>query len=162
MIVVLTAGLSACDEFVSILSIDDTPQMTGLSGEIPIGLLYPITGRLAPTGVMMKHGFELALEEINNAQLGGAKLKFIIEDDRGTAQGAVEAFNKLIHQDGLSVIIGPTISSAAREAFPIAQENKVVTFSPTSAASGLSAIGDFIFRVTLTSDAHIPNSVRVT
>ncbi len=96
-IAVFIAWFSGCDEFASILSIDDTPQMTGLSGEIPIGLLYPITGRLAPTGVMMKHGFELALEEINNAQLGGAKHKFIIEDDRGTAQGAVEAFNKLIH-----------------------------------------------------------------
>ena len=37
-----------------------------------------------------------------------------------------------------------------------------MAFSPTSAATGLSAIGDFIFRVTLTSDAHIPNSVKVT
>jgi branched-chain amino acid transport system substrate-binding protein len=149
MIVVLTAGLFACDEFVSILPIGDTPQMEGLSGEISIGLLYPITGPLAPTGATMKHGFELVLEEINNAQLGGARLKFVIEDDRGTAEGAVEAFNKLIHQNGVSVIIGPTTSSAAREAFPIAQENQVVAFSPTSAASGLSTIGDFIFRVTL-------------
>ena len=161
-IAILVAGIPACDEFVSILSIGNTPQMKGLSGEIPIGLLYPVTGRLAPTGVTMKHGFELALKEINSAQIGGARLKFITEDDRGTVEGAVEAFEKLIHQDGVSVIIGPTTSSAAREAFPIAQENRVVAFSPTSAASGLSDIGDFIFRVTLTSDAHIPNSVRVT
>ena len=162
MTVALIAWMPACDEFVSILSIGNTPQMEGLSGEIPIGLLYPITGRLAPTGVTMNHGFELALEEINSAQIGGVRLKFITEDDRGTVEGAVEAFNKLIHQDGVSVIIGPTTSSAAREVFPIAQENRVVAFSPTSAASGLSDIGDFIFRVTLTSDAHIPNSVRET
>lgn len=161
-IAILVAGIPACDEFVSILSIGNTPQMKGLSGAIPIGLLYPVTGRFAPTGVTMKHGFELALKEINSAQIGGARLKFITEDDRGTVEGAVEAFEKLIHQDGVSVIIGPTTSSAAREAFPIAQENRVVAFSPTSAASGLSDIGDFIFRVTLTSDAHIPNSVRVT
>ena len=57
---------------------------------------------------------------------------------------------------------GPTSSSQCEAAFPIAQENRIVAFSPTSAATGLSAIGDFIFRVTLTSDAHIPNGVRVT
>ena len=161
-IAISIAWLSACDQFMSILSIDDTPQMAGLNGEISIGLVYPITGRLAPTGVTMQNGFELALQEINSAQLGDARLNFITEDDRGTAEAAVEAFNKLIHQDGVSVIIGPTTSSAAQEAFPIAQENQVVAFSPTSAASGLSAIGDFIFRVTLTSDAHIPKSVRTT
>ena len=162
-ITILIAGIPACDESGDdTVSSDGSPQIKGLSGEILIGLLYPITGRLAPTGVTMKHGFELALKEINSTQISGARLKFFTEDDRGTAEGAVEVFNKLIHQDGVSVIIGPTTSSAAREAFPIAQENQVVAFSPTSAASGLSAIGDFIFRVTLTSDAHIPNSVRVT
>ena len=62
----------------------------------------------------------------------------------------------------MPAIIGPTTSSQCEAAFPIAQENRIVAFSPTSAATGLSAIGDFAFRVTLTSDAHIPNSVRVT
>ena len=60
---------------------------------------------------------------------------------------AVSAFNKLIHQDNVSVILGPGYSSSAAVAFPIAQQNKVVAFSPTAAAAGLGAIGDFIFRV---------------
>ena len=110
----------------------------------------------------MKHGFELALEEINSAQLGNARLVFITEDDRGTVDGAIEAFEKLIDQDGVPVILGPTSSSQSQAAFPIAQQNGVVALSPTSGASGLSALGDFIFRVTLTSDVLIPNSVKVT
>ena len=32
------------------------------------------------------------------------KLRSIIEDDRSTIEGGVEAFNKLIHQDGVSAI----------------------------------------------------------
>ena len=166
VIVALIVGLSACDrafnEFTSLLSGDDMPQLEGLSGEIPIGVLYPITGRLNSVGVRMKHGFELALEEINSAQLGNARLVFITEDDRGTVDGAIEAFEKLIDQDGVPVILGPTSSSQSQVAFPIAQQNGVVALSPTSGASGLSALGDFIFRVTLTADVLIPNSVKVT
>jgi len=136
--------------------------MEGLDGEIPIGVVLPITGRLAAIGLRMEEGFELAREEINNSQLSNVRIKFIIEDDRTTVEGAVEAFNKLIHQDGVSAILGPASSSAASEAFPIAQQNRVVALSPTSGASGLSAIGDFVFRASLTADVIIPNSVKVT
>ena len=110
----------------------------------------------------MKEGFDLALKEINDAQKGGASIKFVTEDDKSTVDGAVEGYNRLIHETGVPVIIGPTSSSQCEAAFPIAQENRTVAFSATSAATGLSAIGDFIFRAILTSDAHIPNSVSVT
>ena len=126
----LIAGLSACDQIQELL-IPAPPQMEGLNGEISIGLVYPATGRLAPVGMEMGSGFELALEEINKSQLGNTKLKFITEDDQSTVEGAVEAFNKLIHQDGVSVILGPASSSATEAAFPIAQQSGVVAISAT-------------------------------
>ena len=46
--------------------------------------------------------------------------------------------------------------------FPVAQENQVVAISPTSAARGLSAIGDYVFRVSLTTDILIPRGIEVT
>ena len=135
-IIGLIAGLSACDQIGQLL-IPTTPQMEELTGEIAIGVVLPITGRLAAIGLRMGEGFELAREEINNSeQLGDAKITFIIEDDETDVQGAVNAFNKLIHQDGVPVILGPASSSAARETFPIAQQNQVVALSPTSGASG--------------------------
>ena len=160
-IVMLIAGLSACDQIGQLL-IPATPQTEGLSGEIPIGVVLPITGRLAAIGLRMGEGFELAREEINKSQSSNVRIKFIIEDDETAVEGAVEAFNKLIHQDGVPAILGPASSSAAREAFPIAQQHGVVALSPTSGASGLSAIGDFVFRASLTADVIIPNSVKVT
>ena len=161
MIVTLIVGFSACDQIGQLL-IPTTPQTDGLSGEIPIGVVLPITGRLAAIGLRMGEGFELAREEINNSQLNDVRIKFIIEDDETAVEGAVGAFNKLIHQDGVPAILGPASSSAAREAFPIAQQNQVVALSPTSGASGLSAIGDYVFRASLTADVVIPNSVKVT
>ena len=141
-----------------------TPQMKGLSGDIPIGVVLPLTGTLAaPYGLPMQRGFELAREEINNSgQLGDAKITFITADDQGTVENAVEAYNKLIHQDGVPVILGPANSSQVREAFPIAQQNRVVAISSLSSASGLSAIGDFNFRISLTTDVLVPIGIRIT
>ncbi len=161
-IVALIVGFSACDQVQQLL-LPATPQIEELSEEISIGVVLPVTGRLASTfGVPIGTGFELALEEINNSQLGGRSIKFIIADDRSTVEGAVDAYNKLIHQDGVPVILGPATSSAAKAAFPIAQENGVVAFSPTSAARGLSAIGDFVFRAALTTDVLIPSGIETT
>ena len=157
----LIVGLSACDQIQGLL-LPTPPQMEGLSGEISIGLVYPATGRLASVGLEMRNGFELALKEVNNSQHGNTKLKFITEDSRGTAEGAVEAFNKLIHQDGVSVILGPATSSATETAFPIAQQNRVIAISSTAAARGLSAIGDFVFRTILTTDVLITSGIKIT
>ena len=162
-IVTLIVGFSACDQIGQLL-LPATAQMEALSGEVSIGAVLALTGRhAAPYGLPMQRGFELALEEINNSgRLDDAKITFIIEDDRSTIEGGVEAFNKLIHQDGVSAILGPTTSSTTKEAFPIAQENQVVAIGPTSAAPGLSAISDFVFRVSLTADKLVPIGVQMT
>ncbi len=161
-IVVLIVGFSACDRISQIVQ-PPTPQMTETSQEIAIGVVLPLTGRFSYTsGSPLLQSLELARSEINATQPNGAKLKLIIEDDQSTIEGAVAAFNKLIHQDGVSVILGPVNSDQTKEAFPITQENQVVAISPTSAARGLSAIGDFVFRVALTTDILIPRGIEVT
>ena len=142
------------------------PRMESVSEEILIGAVFPVTGRFSSERqdrhLSPRYGTELAVEEINNAQRNGVKIRLIIEDGQSTVEGAVKAFNKLIYQDKVSVILGPGSSSQVAEAFSIAQQNRIVAISPTSAASGLSAIGDFVFRTNLTTDVLIPNGVRVT
>ena len=160
-IATLIVGFSACERMPDITQ-PTTPEMEGKSGEISIGVVLPLTGHLASTGERMKRGMEFALDEINNAQLGDTRLKFIIADDTSTPEGAVAAFNKLIHEDGVSVILGPASSSATEAAFPVAQENQVVAISPTSGARGLSAIGDFVFRVPLATNVVALQGVEVT
>ena len=161
VIVMLIAGLSACDQIQQLL-LPETPQMEGLRGEIAIGAVHPITGRLGLDNPPLGQGFELAVAEINNSQLSDVKIKLIVEDGQSTVEGAVEAFNKLIHQDGVSAILGPATSMQAQAVFPIAQQNGVVAISPTSAARGLSTIGDSIFRIAPTTDVLIPSGIRIT
>ena len=160
-IIALIVGFSACDQIGQLLLPHPAPPETGLPGEIIIGVSLPLDDTNGPLyGLPMQRGFELAREELN--QLGGPQITFIIEDDQSTVQGAKAAFNKLIHQDNVSIITGITFSTQGVQAFPIAQENGVVCFSSVSSASGLSAIGDFIFRTGLTTDVLNPNGVRIT
>ena len=79
----------------------------------------------------MRHASELALEEINSAQHGGARIRSydLICDKRG---------------------------------FTIAQRHKTVAISQTSAAQGLSALGDIVFRAGLTVDKLVPHEIQMT
>ncbi len=151
----------------------DTTDEPGIPEDIPIspyvhmnvGLVMPLSGHLAEIGEIMKTGFELAFYEFFGTwgdNLGDILVDYIIIDDKGTAEGAVAAFEELIHEHGVSVILGPGSSSSTRAAFPIAQANEVVAISATAGASGLGAIGDFVFRVALTTDIVIPKAVEIT
>ena len=135
----------------------------GLPERIAIGLVLPLAEQQRQYSLPIKNGFEFARERINgSSRLGGARIEFIVENSAGTAEGAVEAFNKLIHQDGVPVILGPALSTEAVEVFPIAQQNQVVAFSSTSVAPGLSAIGDYIFRAGLSLGVLVPGGVEKT
>lgn len=130
--------------------------------EFVVGLVLPASGHLAATGEIMKSGFDLAFDQINSTPAHNIRLRYILADDRGTAEGAVEAFEELIHKQDVSVILGPGSSSSTRAAFPIAQENGVVAISATAGAQGLGAIGDFVFRIAQSTDVVIPKGVKTT
>jgi len=126
-----------------------------------IGLVLPLTGRLADSsGTPMQQALEFARNEINASR--DLNLKFIIKDDGSTVGGAISAYKKLIHEDHVSVILGPATSKATKQTFPIAEENQIVVISPTSAASGLSAISDYAFRIALTTDVLVPKGIEAT
>ena len=131
--------------------------------EISVGVVVPLTGPLSSNGLQMKNGMELALGEINESSLlGGKKIRFVVEDSEGTPDGAERAYTKLIEQDGVVAVLGPFTSTATERIIPVAQQNRVVAFSPTSAALGLSARSEFVFRTSLTVDPLVRAGIRVT
>ena len=163
-IVALIVGFSACDQIQQVLlpaQPEKPPEMPPEMAEIIIGVSLPLDDENGPLyGLPMKRGFELAQEELNH--YGGPQITFIIEDDQSTIEGAKAALNKLIHEDGVSIITGITFSTQLEQLAPIVEENGVVCFSSVSSAAGLSALSDFIFRTGLTTDVLNPNGVRIT
>ena len=152
---VLSGWFAGCER----TSQPTTPEMESRT----IGVVLPLTGRYAESfGDPMAKGLELARKEINTPPLGDVSLEFIIEDNKSTVEGTVEAFNKLIQQDDVSVILGPATSSALQAALPLAQENQVVVMSPTAAGRGLGGRSDFVFLTALTIDVRLTRGIRAT
>ena len=164
-IVGLVVGLSSCERIGPMMDDAETPSTEEMppmmATEIPIGLLTSLTGiHTEAYGLPMQRGFELAREEIN--MHSGTNFTFITVDDKSTIEGAKAAVQQLVDQ-GVPAMVGFAISSMLKPAFPIAQENGVVGFSPVSSAAGLSTeIGDYIFRAALAVDKLIPPGVAAT
>lgn len=162
--VVFFASLIGCQRTDLVLQTPASPKH--LSDDIQIGVVGSVTGDLGQTAFgpgasVMLNAFNLALEEVNRSGLlGDARLSFIIEDDNSTIAGAETAYNKLIHEDKVPVILGVWTSHIARSVFPIAQENSVVALSPVVTASGLTEIGDFIFRTSLPAEVLISHGIE--
>ena len=159
-IVILVIGLSGCEKMAPMVPDDTTAMPEMMAGEMPIGLSVELTGPYAdPYGIPMQRGLELAREEIN--ALGAGNFTFVTVDTQSTEEGTIASVQQLVDL-GVPVIIGVSISDYLEDAFPIAQENGVIAFSPISAAAGLSGIGDYVFRTGLATDVLNPSGVMVT
>ncbi len=104
---------------------------------VTIGILAPLTGGAAGTGLAQKAGFEVALAEINAAGgVLGQPLRIIIEDDRADAATSVAAFEKLMTEDGVEFIGGGFSSGAT-----LALVESFRTFQPIVSWIGGAASG---------------------
>jgi branched-chain amino acid transport system substrate-binding protein len=130
--------------------------------EAKIGFAFSMTGGAAAYGETQKNGAMLAIDEIN-AQAGqdGIRIVPIFDDDASQPQQGVNVFNRFIAADKVVLIIGPTLSNTAFVANRIAQQAGVPVLGVSNTATGLTDIGDYIFRDALTEMAVIPNTIRV-
>ncbi len=136
-----------------------TPAM---SAGIKIGFVLSMTGGAAVYGTSQKEGVSLAVDQIN-AAAGSKGLQIIpvFEDDASVPQQGTNVFNKLINGDKVSIIIGPTLSNTAKITDPIAQKAGVPVLAISNTISGITEIGDYIFRDSLTENVVIPHTVKV-
>lgn len=133
----------------------------GAAKTTKIGVAFTLTGGASVYGQAQKNGVELAVDEINTQNaVPGVRLDPVYEDDGGTPPTGITLFQKLINQDRVMAIIGPTLSNVALAADPIAQQAGVPVLGVSNTATGVTDIGNFIFRDSLTEAQVIPGTVR--
>jgi branched-chain amino acid transport system substrate-binding protein len=127
-----------------------------------IGAALSLTGAAASYGGQQRAGIEAALDTVNASNsLGGVRLEAVVEDDGSTKEQGINVFQKFINQDKVSVILGPTLSTTATAADPLAQQAKVPVLAVSNTApTGITDIGDYIFRDSLTEAQVIPGAVK--
>ncbi|MFL5400254.1 MAG: ABC transporter substrate-binding protein [Myxococcales bacterium] len=129
---------------------------------VKIGAALSLTGAAQSYGAQQRAGIEAALDALKASNsLGGVRLEAVIEDDGSTKEQGINVFQKFINQDKVSVILGPTLSTTATAADPLAQQAKVPVLAVSNTApSGITDIGDYIFRDSLTEAQVIPGAVK--
>ncbi len=134
-----------------------------LPAEITLGAVEDLSGPNSVYGLSIQKGIDLAVKQINTQKfLGeGVALKVSYTDTASDSQQAVAAFEKLIADPNTTAILGPTLSTAALAADPLAQKAGVPVVASSNTASGITAIGNYIFRTSLPESAVIPNTVSV-
>lgn len=131
-----------------------------LPDSVSIGAIFGLSEAVAVYGVAQKQAVELAVEEINAwGYLGDTTLNVVFEDSAGNKDQAVAAMTKLIDEDQVVAVLGPTLSSEAFAADPIAQENSTIVMGVSNTATGITEMGDYVFRNSLPESAVIPGTI---
>ena len=135
---------------------------SALAADIKIGAAEALSGPAGQYGQSIKNGFQLAVDELNAAGgVKGNKIAIQFEDEAGKKEQAIDVFKKLIFQDKVLMVFGPTLSNSAQAAHPIAQAAKVVAFGTSNTADGITSIGDYVFRNSVTEADVLPETLRV-
>jgi branched-chain amino acid transport system substrate-binding protein len=140
---------------------EECPTPASLSGDVTIGALFGLSGSTSVYGVPQQQAVQLAVEEINEQDYLGenANLNVIFEDTASDPEQAINAMTKLVEEDGVLGVLGPTLSSEAFAADPVAQENGTVVMGVSNTAIGITDMGDFVFRNSLPEAAVIPGVI---
>lgn len=101
-----------------------------LADSFKVGAVFSVTGRASFLGDPEKKTAVMIAEQINAAGgIGGKKLELIVYDDEGDATKCNLAVKKLITQDKVSVVIGPSLSGLSIAVLPLAGKHKTPLIS---------------------------------
>jgi branched-chain amino acid transport system substrate-binding protein len=113
-----------------------------------VGVLLPLTGKLAVFGEIEKKSYLLALQEINSeGGINGKEIELLMEDTAGKPDSGRSAIQKLITQDNALVVCGGISSSVTWKAAASAQKQKTPFVVNTASADKITEQGwPYIFR----------------
>lgn len=116
--------------------------------EVVIGAILPLTGSVSTYGQSAKNGAELFIEEVNKSGgIDGKKVVIKYEDDEGDSTKAINAYDKLVNQEDVSMIVGPLTSGCANAVGPKATADKIPLITPTGTETNLTTTGgEYVFR----------------
>lgn len=105
--------------------------------QLRIGFIAPMTGIFAQVGKDMVNGFQMYLDE-HKGKLGGADVKFVVEDSTGKSDTAVTKAKKLVLQDKVQMFIGGLLASTGYALAPVSNSEKTLYIASVPAADDLT------------------------
>ncbi len=141
--------------------------------EVRIGVLYPLTGSAASTGLELKNAAQLAADIVNTPTEGlalplaagaglphlrGAKVKLVFADHQGNPQVGASEAERLITQEKVVALMGCYFSAVTATASQVAERHGVPFLNADSTSSTLTQRGfQWFFRTTPHDELFVRN-----
>lgn len=124
-----------------------TTSVSFAAGTIKIGGLFSVTGPPAFLGEPERNTAKMVVDSINRAGgIKGQKLELVVYDTAGDATKAVQMATKLIKDDHVVAIIGPSTTGESMAVIPVAEKEKVPLISCAAGSKITDPVKRYIFK----------------
>jgi branched-chain amino acid transport system substrate-binding protein len=114
---------------------------------VKIGALFSVTGPASPLGEPERNTAVMMVDEINKAGgIKGRKLELIVYDTQGDATKAVQAVNKLIKDDKVVAIIGPSTTGDSMAIIPVIEKSQIPLVSCAAGVKITDPVKKWVFK----------------
>lgn len=114
---------------------------------VKIGALFSVTGPASPLGEPERNTAVMMVDEINKAGgIKGRKLELIVYDTQGDATKAVQAVNKLIKDDKVVAIIGPSTTGDSMAIIPVVEKSQIPLVSCAAGVKITDPVKRWVFK----------------
>jgi len=124
-----------------------TASLSFAAGTIKIGGLFSVTGPPAFLGEPERNTAKMVVDSINKAGgIKGQKLELVVYDTAGDATKAVQMATKLIKDDKVVAIIGPSTTGESMAVIPVAEREKVPLISCAAGSKITDPVKRYVFK----------------
>ena len=122
---------------------------------IKLGAMIPITGGGATVGESAQIAVELAVRNINAAGgIAGRPVQLVIADYQTDATAGVSEAKRLVHQEKVDIMVGPTYSQVTLAVLPILNEAKIATINVSGSEKLTPEVGPYAFSMLANAEAQ--------
>ena len=117
------------------------------AGTVRIGGLFAVTGPASFLGEPEKKTLEMLVNEANaKGGINGVKVEAVIYDTQGDATKAVQLATKLIKNDKVSVIIGPSTTGESMAIIPVVEKEHIPLISCAAGIKITEPVKKWVFK----------------
>jgi len=114
---------------------------------IKVGALFSVTGPPSFLGEPERNSAKMVVDEINaKGGIKGKKIELIVYDTQGDATKAVQAANRLIKEDKVVAIIGPSTTGESMAVIPVAEKEGVPLISCAAGSKISDPVKKWVFK----------------
>jgi len=121
--------------------------LTHAAPPVRIGGLFAVTGPASFLGEPERNTLEMLVKEVNaKGGVNGSKIELFVYDTQGDATKAVQLANKLIKNDKVVAIIGPSTTGESMAVIPVAEKEQIPLISCAAGIKITEPVKKWVFK----------------